>query len=434
MRDFSLTLRAYILGIALVALALFASAASLGGLNVIIKQPLMAGLLVATIAASSNFPVYISPKTRVSVETTAIFVTLLLFPPPAAMAISALGKLISYQVFLRNKWGHTLFEVAQTALYTGLGSFFYHGLISEPLTSVINSPRGLLILVGVALIMHVVNAFLVAGAVALQTHRSLIRVWWTYNSYDLPQHAALYVMGPLAALVAQISLWALCLMVIPVALIYISFRNNALLRFQTREAIEALADTIDMRDPYTFAHSQRVARYARELAINMGLPDDVVDTIESAARVHDLGKIVVDTSVLTKATALTEAEWEMMKKHPEIGANIVSRFPYYRSGQELVLYHHERYDGRGYPQGIEGDSIPVGARVIAVADAFDAMTTDRPYRRALPLKVALQELERHKGVQWDSQVVEAFIEVLRQELESEGDSSLLPSFASLPTS
>ncbi|MBC8263870.1 MAG: HD-GYP domain-containing protein [Anaerolineales bacterium] len=429
MRDFSTPVRAYILGIALAALALFASGANLGGLDVISEQPLLAGLLVAAIAASSSFPVHMPPKSKITTETTAIFATLLLFPPPAAMAIAALGKFISYQIFLRNKWGHTLFEVAQTMLYTGLGGFTFHNLISEPLTSVINAPSGLLTLVGVALILHAANAFLVAGVVALQTQRSIIRVWVTYNSHDLPQHAALYVMGPLAALVAQISAWALCLMVIPVALIYISFRNNSLLRFQTKEAVEALADTIDMRDPYTFQHSQRVARYARELAVKMGLSEDMVDTIESAARVHDLGKVGIDTSVLSKPAALSESDWEKMRKHPEIGASIVGRFPFFRSGQELILHHHERYDGQGYPNGVNNSSIPIGAKIIAVADAFDAMTSDRPYRRALPLTTVLRELERYKGIQWDPQVTEALTGIIRQDLEGQRASVLLPALA-----
>ena len=429
MRDFSTPVRAYILGIALAALALFASGANLGGLDVIIEQPLLAGLLVAAIAASSSFPVHMPPKSKITTETTAIFATLLLFPPPAAMAIAALGKFISYQIFLRNKWGHTLFEVAQTMLYTGLGGFTFHNLISEPLTSVINAPSGLLTLVGVALILHAANAFLVAGVVALQTQRSIIRVWVTYNSHDLPQHAALYVMGPLAALVAQISAWALCLMVIPVALIYISFRNNSLLRFQTKEAVEALADTIDMRDPYTFQHSQRVARYARELAVKMGLSEDMVDTIESAARVHDLGKVGIDTSVLSKPAALSESDWEKMRKHPEIGASIVGRFPFFHSGQELILHHHERYDGQGYPKGVDNSSIPIGAKIIAVADAFDAMTSDRPYRRALPLTTVLRELERYKGIQWDPQVTEALTGIIRQDLEGQRASVLLPALA-----
>jgi hypothetical protein len=429
MRDLPLTLRAYILGTALAAVTLFALVTNPGELNVIAEQPLLAGLLVAAIAISSSHPLDFSLKTKISVDTTAIFVALLLFPPPVAMAVSALGTLISCQFFLRRPTVNGLFEAAQTALYTGLGGLFYHGLVSDPLALVINSPRGLLALVGAALTMHVVNALLVAGAVALQTHRNLPWLWWTFNKYDLPQHAALYVMGPLAALLAQISPWALYLMVIPVVLIYISFRHSTLLRLQTKEAVEALADTIDMRDPYTFQHSQRVARYARELAISMKLPEDMVDTIESAARVHDLGKIGVNTAILAKPVALSKVEWEAMRKHPEIGAGIVSRFPYFHSGQELILHHHERYDGRGYPQGLKGDSIPVGARIIAVADAFDAMTSDRPYRRALPLKTVLRELEQCKGTQWDPQVTDVLIGILHQELEGQKISVLLPSLA-----
>jgi HD-GYP domain-containing protein (c-di-GMP phosphodiesterase class II) len=430
MRDFSLPVRAYIVGIALAALALFVWAASLGGLDAGFERPLLAGLLLAGIAASSSFPVHMSPKTKVSVEATAILATLLLFPPAPAMAISGLAMLISCQLFQRTKWGHTLFEVAQTMLHAGLSALVYRNLVSEPLTSVINSPIGLLALVGVVLVMHMVNAFLVAGAVALQTHRSLLRIVVTYNSYDLPQQAALYVMGPLAALLAEISPWALYLMAVPVALIYISFRNNSLLRSQTREAVEALADAIDMRDPYTFQHSQRVARYARELAVKMGLSEEMVDTIESAARVHDLGKIGVDASILAKPGPLDEDEWETMRMHPEIGASIVGRFPYFRCGQELILHHHEHYDGQGYPQGRDHDSIPIGARIIAVADAFDAMTSDRPYRRALPLRAVLQELEQHKGDQWDPQVAEVLIGILRQELEGQKTAVASPLLAS----
>ncbi len=434
MQGFSTPVRAYIVFVALAALVLFGSVAYREGMDAIVEQPILAGLLLAAIVVSSNYPVYFSPKTKVSVETTAIFAALLLLPPPVAMAITALGKLISYQIFLKRQWGHTLFEVAQIAFCTGLGGLVYHTLVSAPLAVVINSPSGLLVLVGVALIMHVVNAFLVAGVVALQTHRNLIYVWLIYNSYDLPQHVALYVMGPLAALLAQVSLWTSCLMVIPVVLIYISFKHSALLRLQTRDAVEALADAIDMRDPYTFQHSQRVAQYARELAVNLGLPDNIVDTIESAARVHDLGKIGVNTSVLNKPAALSEAEWRMIRHHPEIGAKIVGRFPYYSAGRELILYHHERYDGKGYPEGKAGDSIPLGARIIAVADALDAMTSDRPYRQALPLRAVLREFERYKGIQWDPKVTDALIGILRQELEGRRSPSFLPSFAGVPAS
>ncbi len=123
---------------------------------------------------------------------------------------------------------------------------------------------------------------------------------------------------------------------------------------------------------------------------------------------HDLGKIAVPDSVLHKHGRLTDEEFALMKKHPQDGAEILSKFPEYRAGRELVLAHHERIDGRGYPHGLSGDAIPLGARVIAVADAWDAMTSDRPYREALPQSVALAELMSGRGTQWDAAVVEAF--------------------------
>jgi len=137
-----------------------------------------------------------------------------------------------------------------------------------------------------------------------------------------------------------------------------------------------------------------------------------VEMIRLAARVHDLGKIAVPDAVLHKEGRLTDQEFELMKKHPQDGADILAKFPEYRRGRELVLAHHERIDGRGYPRGLAGAAIPLGARIIAVADAWDAMTSNRPYRTALDQDVALAELMRGRGRQWDAKVVDAFAATL----------------------
>ena len=141
----------------------------------------------------------------------------------------------------------------------------------------------------------------------------------------------------------------------------------------------------------------------------MHLADRDVERIRLAARVHDLGKIAVPDEVLRKHGRLTDEEFALMKKHPATGAEILSKFPEYRWGRELVLSHHERIDGLGYPRGLSGDAIPLGARIIAVADSWDAMTSDRPYREALDQKMAMAELVRGRGTQWDSGVVAAFM-------------------------
>ena len=140
----------------------------------------------------------------------------------------------------------------------------------------------------------------------------------------------------------------------------------------------------------------------------MACPIAEVELIRLAARVHDLGKIAVPDEVLHKQGRLTDAEFALMKKHPETGAEILAKFPEYERGLELVLAHHERIDGKGYPRGLAGSAIPLGARIIAVADSWDAMTSDRPYRKALDPLIALGELLRGRATQWEAEVVDAF--------------------------
>jgi putative nucleotidyltransferase with HDIG domain len=201
-------------------------------------------------------------------------------------------------------------------------------------------------------------------------------------------------------------------MMVPVAGIQLALARSVQLAEQTIAAVEAMADVVDRRDPYTFQHSESVAAHSVRIARRLMLPDKEVDLIRLAARVHDLGKIAVPDEVLHKQGRLTEAEFDLMKKHPETGAEILAKFPEYRRGRELVLSHHERMDGLGYPHGLVGGAIALGARIIAVADSWDAMTSDRPYRKALDAEVALAELLRGRGTQWDTAVVDAFAQTL----------------------
>jgi HD-GYP domain-containing protein (c-di-GMP phosphodiesterase class II) len=168
-----------------------------------------------------------------------------------------------------------------------------------------------------------------------------------------------------------------------------------------------MADVVDMRDTYTFQHSQRVAHYATEIAREMGMRREDVRQIALAARVHDLGKLGVPDRVLLKAGQLSSSEREMMERHPLLGYEILSRFPEYVHGRHLVLSHHEQPDGGGYPRGLRGGEVPRGAYVIAVADALDAMTSDRPYRSARSLAQAMAVFAKGSGSQWHKDAVQA---------------------------
>ena len=177
--------------------------------------------------------------------------------------------------------------------------------------------------------------------------------------------------------------------------------------------ITALAAAIDAKDPYTRGHSQRVMEYTLLAGTYLSISNEDMETLEYAAILHDVGKIAVDSQILNKPGSLNVAEWEIIREHPVVGANIIKSVPFLEKAGELVLCHHERFDGQGYPNSIRGEEIPIGARIIAVADAFDTMTTDRAYRQALPVDYAVKELNNCSGSQFCPMAVKAFVSGLR---------------------
>jgi HD-GYP domain-containing protein (c-di-GMP phosphodiesterase class II) len=189
-------------------------------------------------------------------------------------------------------------------------------------------------------------------------------------------------------------------------------RDSLALREQTRASLEELADAVDRRDAHTEEHSRRVAALARAIAEALDLPAARVEAVELAARLHDIGKIGVKTSILSKPEPLTETEWREVHRHPEAGAQLIAGFPELVRGGELVRAHHEWFDGSGYPRGVAGERIPLGARVIAVADAWETLTAGRPWRWPLPPQQARAELERGRGTQFDPVVLDAFARAL----------------------
>ena len=177
-------------------------------------------------------------------------------------------------------------------------------------------------------------------------------------------------------------------------------------------SIKALANAIDARDPYTRGHSERVTEYSVAMAEAFELKREDVDSIRYAALLHDIGKINIPDHILNKPGKLTDEEFALMKKHPAFGAQIMKPVKAFSKILPYMFHHHERFGARGYPEGIKGDSIPLPARIIAVADSFDAMTSDRPYRKALTLEAATKELIDNSGTQFDPEVVEVFIKLI----------------------
>jgi diguanylate cyclase (GGDEF)-like protein len=181
---------------------------------------------------------------------------------------------------------------------------------------------------------------------------------------------------------------------------------------KVRDAVVSLVSALAAKDPVTRDHTERCSWYTAELAAELGLGEEETSVVRLASLLHDIGKLVVPVEVLCKPGPLTEEEWVQMRQHPTTALHILGPIDSTSNAVPAILHHHEHFDGSGYPGGLAGDDIPMASRILLVADAFDAMTTDRPYRKAMPIEAAIEELKRHRGSQFDPVVVDAFLKIL----------------------
>jgi response regulator RpfG family c-di-GMP phosphodiesterase len=200
-------------------------------------------------------------------------------------------------------------------------------------------------------------------------------------------------------------------------------RTNALLeKHRTLQklyinTVEAIVRAIEAKDAYTVGHSKRVSKYCRRIAIKLGIDSDNLQDMEIAGLLHDVGKIGISDTILGKPSKLTIEEYETIKEHPMISLKIIEPIHEFKKVKEYVKYHHEKYDGTGYPDGLKGEDIPLGARILSVADAFDTMWIGRHYHASWDLETVVKEFQKNRGTQFDPKVVDIFVELLREDGE-----------------
>lgn len=222
-------------------------------------------------------------------------------------------------------------------------------------------------------------------------------------------------MLPLGALLVgclQTQVGAVVLLLGPLWITYSSLRNYTLTLQEAQEVMASLAEAVERREPHTVGHASRVGQLASDIGRYLRLPEAEVRTLVSAARLHELGKISLGDQILCKSGQLHDGEWERVRRYPEVGAEVASRLSLSRREAEIIRYHQERFDGTGYPHALQGESIPLGSRVLSLAKAFDAMISRRSYRQALSLREALGEMRARSGSQFDPKVVAALEAVL----------------------
>ncbi len=356
----------------------------------------------------------------VSVSLPISIAVAVLYGPEAGMWMASLGTLRKQDLTGKIKMKYVLFNRAMIAISMYSFCYIYDALGGTYAT--IAFSQGFIPFVVAACVYTVVNAILATGWWSLHFSQGFWAVWRSNIRWGLPNMMALVPVGMVMVLAAQSQEggpWLLILFYLPIMVSKYSLDKYMELRTAYREMAAALSNAIDARDSYTRGHSERVSEYAARLAAALKLPDDQIDTIRYVGLLHDVGKVGIRDAIMKKQGTFTLDEYEEMKNHANIGADMLAGLKFLGKGQDWVRYHHERWDGHGFPKGLAGEEIPIEARILACADSFDAMTTDRPYKAKMDLEAAKRELLRCSGTQFDPKVVEAMVKVI-DKMKEEG--------------
>lgn len=362
----------------------------------------------------AHFPVRVSSDVIVILLSSFALAYIAIEGPWVGISAAVLGVALSSLV-KRNSWEKFAFNTGLILLETVMVSFTWI-LLGRPDASHVTGEL-LVALAVVAVVDWAVNTSVFAGLIALLTSQ---KYWAQLSSLGRPALKHIAVDSVVAVLIVSINLsmgpTGPFLMAALLMLVRYGFQAYYELRASYEEVQTMLISILDARDAYTAGHSIRVAGYAVQLANELKLPPAQVENLRRAALLHDIGKVNVPDHVLKKPGRLSDEETAQMNQHPADGARFVEDVSSLRHLAPVIRHHHERLDGGGYPDGLNGEDIPFGARVLLVADAFDAMTTDRPYRKALTRAEALRRLAENAGTQFDPKVAWAAVRVFGADL------------------
>ena len=401
-------------------------------------------VLAALTLLTGSFTVKVpSINAHISVSETFVFASVLLFGP-AAGAITVLLECLVINFWIKHgrPLHRVLFNITAPAIAIWLsGRIFFFTSGIEPYSKQSTPLPGLFVPLFVFTVLYfLLNSFLVAVALGLETGRSPFRIWWNnFTWLSVNYFSGASVAALIVTYTRELDVSTLAVIVPLLVVSYLTFRtamgrvedtNNHLAELNKLylSTIETLAMAIDAKDQITHGHIRRVQGYAVGLAKHVGISDErLIKAIEAAALLHDMGKLAVPEYILNKPGKLTAAEFAKMKLHASVGADILSAIDFPYPVVPIVRHHHENWDGSGYPSGLKGTDIPIGARILAVVDCFDALTSDRPYRPRLAADEALRILVERRGTMYDPLVVDTFARV-HTSISAESSTGQLPHY------
>lgn len=360
---------------------------------------------------AESLKINLQKSAAMSVSFLITYAVLVLFGPAAAVFVEAVSVLNVDDLRLRLPALTIGFNAGQLIISMGLAGFAYSftgGQYGNP--SNLTYPYALIPIFLSATTFFIINTFLVSLYISFADDSSLTSVWAYEFKWMIPNHYALTIIGVvLAYLFKNVGPAGIFLLIIPLLIARQTFQVFMKLKSAYLETVQSLVQALEAKDPYTRGHSERVAEYAEKIARQLRLSEEMVEMTRYAALLHDVGKIGISRRILNKPSRLSKDEYELVQEHPRIGAKIIQEVDFLREPLSAVLYHHEHIDGSGYAFGLQGEEIPLLAKILTVADSFDAMTSARPYRDGMNFEEAFEELKRCCGSQFDHPTAEAFL-------------------------
>jgi hypothetical protein len=336
--------------------------------------------------------------------------------PPSGAALMCLLGVPAQQIGRRKPWVKTVFNAALLALSVAASGYVFGLLGGKADLDVNDLPSVLLPLAAAATVNCLTNGLLLAGILVTAEGMPFTAVWRTILSTSIISYLGYGLIGLMIAVLwqSQLGPFAAVLVLLPLFVARWTFAQYAQQQAAYDATVRTLVQAVETKDFYTRGHSERVSKASVMIAQRIGMRDDRITSLRYAGILHDVGKLGVPTRLLQKSGPLSQAELEAIQLHPVRGLEMVREIEFLGEAYAGIMHHHERLDGRGYPMGLSGDQIPEFARVIAVADAFDSMTSTRSYRKARSVAEALEELERCAGVQFDPVMVAALLQAVAE--------------------
>jgi putative nucleotidyltransferase with HDIG domain len=378
--------------------------------------------LVLSIIAESL--IVLTPgESGLSVGFAVALSAIMIFGIPEAMWISTLGimlrtlKLGEKRVHILNyPLSKTLFNAANIALSSGFAGLTYVYLGGVPGTIDLKSTA--YAVVASILVCLLVNAIIISILMHYLDGSNIFNNFFGDLPWTIKDYFSVAPLGILMA-VAYISYGVMAVLLFFIPLLYA--RYSFKLYFDMKQiyidTVKSLSQAVEAKDPYTNGHSMRVGRYSCKLAERLGLSKKRIENLRIAAILHDIGKIGIEEGILNKPGRLSDEEYDRIKQHPEIGVKIITDINFLADAAKIIISHHERYDGTGYPAGRKVGEILLESQILSLADVFDALTSERPYRSAMTVEEALEIIENGKGSQFDYKLADAFIKMVKEDKE-----------------